>query len=331
MIAAWRALTGAVIAVVVGVAAPPALATPPASEPSLPTVELSVEQAEREELIDVTISGFNSRVVTVTVCGNDALRGSGDCNMAASESTRINDDGSPRYVRLIVSPPPVPCPCLIRVSSPTNDQAAVAPISIKGHPVAPLVAAAQPNLPLVVAIRASRAADGLADALRTSLGGPTTYDLTITIRNTATETVDDISISATAGRRQRQVLVVADVTPPPAIAAGATWEETVRVELPAPVWGDVRWSADVSDRDNAVVAVDTTNSLPVLLIVAVGVLLLVALALSIRLVSRVRNRRRDVGLAGEGADGVHGPDATIQDHGASPDTAWAGAREYESV
>lgn len=317
-----RLLVGLVIVLGLGVASQPTTAAPSGSEQLLPTVELSVTEAEPEEMIDVTISGFSSRVVTVTVCGNGALRGSGDCNMAASESTRVNDDGSPRYVRLIVSPPPVPCPCLIRVSSPRNDEAAVAPVSIVGHPVAPLFSAVEPSLPLVVSIRADRAADGLADAIRSSLGGPTTYDVIITIRNTATEPVDGVSVATTAGRRPGHVLAVADVVPPASIAAGATWESTVRVDLPSPVWGDVRWSAEVSDLDNTVVAADRTSSLPVLLVIAVGVLLVVALTLSVRLVSRIRKRRRDRVRAE--ADGTSNP-ALV------PGITWAAAREYENV
>ena len=292
MSAAWRALAGVLIGCGVAVVAQPVVAVPSGSEQVVPTVALSVTEAEPEELIEVTISGFSSRVVTVTVCGNDALRGSGDCNMAASESTPVNDDGSPRFVRLIVSPPPVPCPCLIRASSPTNDQAAVAPIVLTGHPTGPLVPAAEPALPLVVSIRAYRAADGLADSVRSSLGGPTTYDASITIRNGATVAVAGISVAAAAGRRTGDVLAILDVVPPPSIAPGATWEQSVRVALPAPVWGEVQWSVEVSGRDDTVAAVDTTSSLPLLLVLAVTLLLMIALTLSVRLVLRVRNRRR---------------------------------------
>ena len=325
MSAAWRALAGVLIGCGVAVVAQPVVAVPSGSEQVVPTVALSVTEAEPEELIEVTISGFSSRVVTVTVCGNDALRGSGDCNMAASESTPINDDGSPRFVRLIVSPPPVPCPCLIRVSSPTNDQAAVAPIVLTGHPTGPLVPAAEPALPLVVSIRADRSSGGLLDSIRASLGGPTAYDVTVTIRNTATHVIDGIGVAATAGRRQGPVLATVDVEPPASIAAGATWEDTVRVELPAPVWGNVRWVADVSGGGPTVEATDDTSSLPVLLVIATGVLLLVALALGIRLVVRVRNRRRrqrpELGAAEGG----------VVKHGAPSVDARVPTRELESV
>jgi hypothetical protein len=286
-----RGLAACAIAVSAGVTGQPAFAAPTGSEQLLPAVELSSNEVDPDDMILVTIAGFSSRTVTVTVCGNGALRGSGDCNMAASESTRINDDGSPRHVELIVSAPPMPCPCLIRVSSPTNDEAAVAPITITGHPSAEPIAGSQTDLPLVVSMRASPVTDGFVDSVRSSLGGPTTFDVTITIRNTATELVDGISVSASAGRRPGHVLAVIDVPPPPAIAAGATWEQTVRVDLPAPVWGDVRWAADISGGDNTVEATDHTSSLPVLLIVAIGVLLFVVVALSWRLVLRVRRRR----------------------------------------
>jgi len=260
---------------------------------SEPTVVLSTSEAEPDELIDVTISGFTSRTVTVTVCGNQALRGSGDCNMAASESTRINDDGSPRFVKLIVSPPPMPCPCLIRVSSPTNDQAATAPITLTGHPIAEPVSLADPGLPLVVTVRADENPNGAAHSVRSSLGGPTAYDVTITVRNAGAQAVDGVSVSATAERSAGRVLAVIDVPSPGTIAAGATWEQTVSAELPPPVWGDVQWVVDVSGSETTIVATDETHHLPLMLIVSVVTLMLVALALSVRLVIRIRTRRRE--------------------------------------
>ncbi len=320
-----RVLMACVLAASVGIAAKPAAAAPDGTDQNVPAVELSSDEVEPDQEIDVTISGFSSRVVTVTVCGNMALRGSGDCNMSGSESTRVNEDGSPHDVLLVVNSPPVPCPCLVRASSPTNDEAAVAPITLTGHPVAEPVQGAEPDLPLVVAIRADRAAVRLLDTIRGSLGGPTGYDVTITIRNTATEAIDGISVAAAAGRKQDHLLAVVDVVPPASIAAGATWEDTVRVELPAPVWGDVRWSADVTGRGNTVEAFDDTSSLPTLLISAVGVLLFVAVALSVRLVLRIRNRRR-----GERANQAVAEGAVINE-GASPDSAWTPEREFERV
>jgi hypothetical protein len=257
-----------------------------------PTVSIDRSEAAPGDSVIVTVAGFDARPVTISVCGNEARRGSVDCDMRGSRARETQPDG-PIGTDLTVSAPPTPCPCIVRVSTQDNRMIAVAPIVIIGHPVAEVVGASPADQPLLVDIVANPASTGVSDQLRSSLGGPTSYDVTVRVTNTATFEIADVAVAATFTLGRFDDTRNIDVPNPGPLAAGQTWEETVPVDVPALTFGDVGWSATASGQGPAVTASDSTSSRPVLLYV-VGAILLVDLTILLwRVVARVR--RRDEG------------------------------------
>ncbi len=260
------------------------------SSVSTPSVELDRYEFEPDDVVILTIAGFEARAVTVTVCGNDGRRGSSDCNMTASEGVGLDGNGGSQLVQMPVAAPPVACPCIVRVSSQNNDEIAVAAITLIGHPIGMVVGGPTPSQALVTSIVAERADTGALDWLRSSLGSATEYDVTVTVRNGSTVAVGRIAINASVGRGDGDIQRTLVVEPPPEIGPGETWEQVVRAELPAPVYGNAEWRIDVSGGGPTVTATDVTSHIPGLLILHLAVLVVDVIVLAVRFVMRCNRR-----------------------------------------
>jgi len=91
--------------------------------------------------VRVNLNNWPDRFVTVTVCGDNAIRGSQDCDQVGSNVVQMADgEGS----GLVVVNPPVPCPCVVRGATASNGLVLTAPLEIPGFAVAPL-AQVQPD------------------------------------------------------------------------------------------------------------------------------------------------------------------------------------------
>jgi hypothetical protein len=240
------------------------------------------------ESVVVTLSGWQANVVTVSVCGNAAARGSGDCNMVASEGIGLHGGGPTTQRDFVVTAPPTNCPCVLRASSPSNDEVAVAQIELIGHPVGPIVGSPA-RRPLEVTVDARRATSGILGALRSSLGGPTPYDVTITLHNASAEPVTSVSLAGSATRGADDVVTI-EIPPPAALPPGETWTQTVRAEVPAPAVGTVEWQVAASGAGPMVAAEQRMRNVPVGLLVLVLVFVVDMVAIAVRRLSRHRQR-----------------------------------------
>lgn len=254
-----------------------------------PTVTLDKQRIRPDERVAVTVDGFQALNVTISVCGNEARRGSSDCNMFASEGLKLDTDGTSTLVGIPVAAPPEPCPCVIRVSSRLNDEIATTPIEIIGHPTAPVVDGPTMPNPLVVSIEAEPAPPGVFERARASIGGPLLYEVTVRVRNTSTVPFRQVVLSGSAvrGNDQLAALALDDVGE---IKPGQTWEQTVTAEVPGPSLGSVEWRVAASGAGPTVLASDTTRQRPLLLILLVMLLVIDVFVLAIRLVVRRRAR-----------------------------------------
>jgi hypothetical protein len=264
-----------------------------------PTMALNKYEFALNEVVTVTVAGFTSRIVTISVCGNKALRGSSDCNTLESEGLGLDGDGRAKLARLPAVAPPAPCPCVIRVTSNSNSEVAVADVTLVGHPVAELVEPAGFDSSLVVTMSAEPASNGALGWARSSLGGSTDYDVTVVIRNESDRVVDGVTLTGAVGRSAEDVIASLRFGSPGLIGAGQTWQETVRVDLPAPVFGDAQWNLDVAAAGFTISASDNTSHVPGLLLVAIPLLAVDIVFLLVR-----RRRRRS--HRGQ-ADGVWAP------------------------
>jgi len=253
-----------------------------------PTIVLDPAEVKPNDYLVVSISGFKAPYVIITVCGNEARRGSSDCNMAGSEGLRVDNLDTDGYTadRIPIAPPPADCPCVIRVSSRDTGELAVAPIVITGHPVSPVVDPTGLGNPIDVSISAKPKPHGLVETLRAGLGGPTRYDVTVTVRNHSTVPLTKIKVYGSAGRQSDNNLAELDLDDPGALAPGQTWTQTVSAVVPAPSFGSVDWSVTASGAGPTVTSTSSTRHRPVLLIVIVMLLAVDIAFLLIRLVVR---------------------------------------------
>lgn len=258
-----------------------------------PSVMLDRYEMAPGERVVLTLDGFESRSVIIAVCGNDARRGSTDCNMPESEGLGIDLDRENTISSMPVAAPPVPCPCIIRVSSANNDEVAVAAITLSGHPVAPVVGTPGIGEPLAVSVVAEAAPDGFFGWVRSSLGGSTPYVVTVSVRNRSTELVDRVALSGSAGRTADNELTTVALVAPVLLEPGQTVSQTVVADLPAPVYGSVEWRVVASGAGPTATALDSTSHQPILLIVLTAILLVDVVIIVVRLVTRRRRNRQD--------------------------------------
>jgi hypothetical protein len=229
-----------------------------------PTVKVEPNVVKPGERAWITMSGFSSHGVVITVCGNEAHRGSGDCNMEQSQGFGLTP-GQTSAINMIISEPPTNCPCIIRVSSQGSTEIAAAPITITGHPIGPIIEPPSFGDLVRVEIRAKESPQSIWGYLRPELGGQTPYDVTVSVKNLTTGTLHDLKIFSAVGRTETDYL--ADVTfgTPGDLPAGHTWTQTVRAVVKAPAVGTLQWRASVSGAGNTVTAYDAEVHKPLLL------------------------------------------------------------------
>lgn len=257
--------------------------------------QLSVNRSEAApgDTVNLAFVGWHARHVDIAVCGNLAKRGSADCNMAGALGNTMVD-GERQTTDFLVSAPPVPCPCVIRAWSNATDESAVAPIVITGQPVAPVVDPNAGKAPLDVTIEAEAAPAGFFSALRSALGGPTEYVVTVKVHNPSTDSFQKVTVAGSAGRSSTRDVASFDLQPTP-LASGQTWEATTHATLPAPVLGSYVWHATASGGGPAATAASTTHRTPVLLLFLVSVLLVDLGMIVYRFFLRDRLARRKAG------------------------------------
>lgn len=291
-----------------------------------PTVDTDVSSAEAGERVTLRIDGFDSSWVTATVCGNEARRGSADCNVTGSVTNEFNEARDPMALSYVVTAPPADCPCVIRVVGRDTTEVAIAPFEVIDHPVGPL------QDPEVVAdlftatVTARNRSTGALDAIRSELGGPTTYEVTVRVTNTTTTPLRQIRLSGSAGRNPEERLTVLELDTPGVIGVGQTWEQTVTAVIPAPSFGTFTWEVAVSGAGPTSIASSSTTHRPWLLIVLVMLIAINLCVVALRVFARRRHRREGTGTPDDPVhvtpDGVSHPgEAPRQPVGAAAGTA----------
>jgi hypothetical protein len=281
------------VTVVLAVASWPAIAT----AASVPSVTLDRSTVRLGQRIIVSLHDWpRSGAVVISVCGNQARRGSVDCNLADSQGIGVTPYVEP-VTELIVKAPPGTCPCVIRVSNSTQDVVAFAPITIVDMPSGPVVGNVfEP--PLTLDLRVRRAPEGLLSRIRSSLGGPTAYELTVVVRNKTAEDLRGVRLIARAGRHATDQARIVNLEAPDVLSASQSWTHVQRVTLAAPVVGRFVWTVSASGVGGAVRAEAVSNHTPFLLLL---IILIIAADVAVILGRRLR-RRRASGPAADAAD-----------------------------
>jgi hypothetical protein len=289
----------------------------PGSNPVLsgPSVLVDQQQAKPGERVRVSVEGFEAPYVTVSICGNKARRGSSDCDMVGSKGFELLPDGALTWTRMVVTEPPAPCPCVIRVATSTEDIVSVVPFSVTGHPVEEL-SGPQTNDPLVEILVAPKpVSDGMVGWMRASLGGATDYDVTVSVHNLTQDTLQRVALDGSVGRDEFDILSSFDLKKPGVLAGGQTSVQTVRVRLPAPTLGTFVWRVSASGAGPTVTTLVDRRDIPWMLIVLVGLLIVdIALVVTRWLTARrVRREARKRLAAAEAADDARFGDSVVVD------------------
>lgn len=131
---------------VFGAAALGVLATAIPAAAATPRVSLSDSTLSPGQSVTVSGAGFPDLIdVLAQVCGNDALDASADCALSSSQEISTTSDGQ-FQLGLVVRIPPVPCPCVVLITSEHLDTTPSVPIDILGAPTAPLSSSAVPSV-----------------------------------------------------------------------------------------------------------------------------------------------------------------------------------------
>lgn len=179
-----------------------------------------------------------------------------------------------------------------------------------GAPVAPVVEPEHAGPLVAVSVDARRAPSGLAGSARAALGGPATYDVTVSVRNLTDDTLAAVQVTGAAAHRWDDAAASFDLGAPEPLAPRETWHRTVEVELPAPATGEVRWEVVASGAGPAVRDERTTTTTPVLLLALVAVLAVDLAAMSWRAVAR-RTQGRRTGSARTNPSNPSGPSSQL--------------------
>jgi sortase A len=239
---------------------------------SYPTIALDRSTAHPGDNIVVQFHNWQSRDVTLSICGNLARRGSVDCNIVGSEGVPISALSPETLSDFVVPVPPTTCPCVIRAANSTQTEIAYAPVVLIGVATGPLVSPSDFS-PIDTTVDVRRVHAGLGAALRSALGGPTAYDVSVTLRNKSADTLTDVRPYGWAGRsktdqsRTLSFPAVGDLGP------GQSWTHVVHVRTPAPHLGRFYWEVSVSGAGPAVHAESVTRDTPWLLVVLVALII----------------------------------------------------------
>ena len=209
--------------------------------------------------VRANLNGWRVPLVIVSICGDEARRGSQDCNQPGSVGVLISRVGEGSA--LLSARPPLDCPCVIRASTPDNSIVRTAPIVVRGVPVLrldqlfPRLGEDAPASQLRVDARLDD-----QSSLVSWFGASGTRRLQLTLHNLGSTSLSGLSLSATVGRTVPgdRAVTMPDVPLIPAYGAVTLW---AHVDLGTPTYGSYAVSGRVDGLAQPVhFAVPTDNT-----------------------------------------------------------------------
>jgi len=236
----------------------------------------------------VDLSGWPEGVVTASVCGNAAQRGSTDCDQIGGGSIRVPANGS-ETMTIDVLAPPVGCPCVVRATTTLGDVVRTAPITVLG--VSTGVDIAPPSGPadassLRVTSQLRNADVPWPKSWAAAFGGTAYKELVLTMRNGGELPLAGLRVAGRVGRSGTDEGEPIDAEVP-MLPPHSTRALVVPVLLSAPVYGDYTVQGAIYGLAVPVRFVEHTSSEPWAFEIGVPLALLLVAQLV-----RARDRRR---------------------------------------
>lgn len=203
----------------------------------MPKISIDPASVVVGDKVTVQFDGWPQGAVAVGVCGNQALRGTEDCAVLGDEALTINSS-KPRLVQLAVQAPPVPCPCVIRASTPDSNVVATAALQIRGFAVGPSIAPPGPaqSAQLGVDAKVKGAGGGLLTSAAAAFGGPVKRELVLTLRNRGLTPLTGLRTVAEVGRDAHSGAPIATRTVR-TLAPNAAVTVKIPIHIDAPTYG----------------------------------------------------------------------------------------------
>ncbi len=241
------------IAIAVTVPAQPAFA----GEPS---VQIGRDRVAVDDIIQIRGSRWPAGdLVTIELCGNDALDFSVDCDIRNSVSFAVRDS-TEFFGALQITYPPSPCPCVVRVSSQGVPQAVTVPIDF---PSAGFVPAEQqvPDADISRTIDITALEIQKTSGWTTWFGAPASWWPRVTITNNGNVAISDTTLTLTSGKGADPTDIISswDLM---VIEVGETIRMSVPFELDALSVGTYTVKATISGLGQDIEARGTTNTIP---------------------------------------------------------------------
>lgn len=271
----------------VGLALP--LAAPPLATPALaavapqPTVHADVSAVALGGAIHVTGSGWDPShgIVEIEICGNLALNGSVDCDVANTLETAIKSDGT--FVTAInATAPPSPCPCVLRAGYQADPGKTTTPITIEGVGQRP--PQAFPQVSRQVAI--SNVAIVGGGPWWSWFGGAPHRRVVYTVTNTGNSVINNPAVTVNFGRGEQPSALV---NPPAISTLGIGQSVTDSAPLPFGALSLGSYTVTITVDPTGVVGTGQATTA----VVPWGLIFILALGLAVVLVQlRMRLQRR---------------------------------------
>jgi hypothetical protein len=191
--------------------------------------------AEPGDIVTVTGSGWPAgNLVTASLCGNNFLNGSVDCDQSGAGQVIAGPDGA-FGIQITVALPPKPCPCVVHVATQADTGTVDIPFEIPGAPTAP---PSQLLITRSVDVVSSITGSGPLSAY---FGGQAQRELVLTLTNTGNQALENLPLNLTVGKGQDPTtpLTSPDGLPLqiPRIEAGASVEVRQPFTIDAPAFG----------------------------------------------------------------------------------------------
>lgn len=255
-----------------------------------PVIRIEQERGAAGAVTMVVVEHWPPGAMTASICGNEALRGSTDCDLEGSRDVIVPGSGT-SAVPLPRLTPPIGCPCVVRTATAAEKFVRTAPIEIPG--VATLTPEERPPRPEVVLpasqLKVSASLESrstFSESVIAGLGGTAKRVLVVTLRSTAPAVMTNLSWTAVVGTSPHGTPVAL----PEIGILGPGTERTVEVpvDLPPATFGTFTATGHIKGLDAPVPFTAQSSHEPWGLLVAA---VAVAVVLTAWVVRR-RHRRR---------------------------------------
>jgi len=247
----------------------PSVSAQAQEQPAELLVTLSQTVVVAGDQITVEGSGWPAgQVMSVTTCGNLAIRGSQDCNPQSSATPSTDIDGN-FVTQLQIFAPPSDCPCVVHVTALGSTGKVDIPIDLVGHPVSDLIRPAVTGEPVFTVTVTDVAGAG---PWLSWVGASATRDVTVEVANVGPVPVSGAQGLIKVGRSPNPSEVVAAMAIPD-LLPGATVEVVQSVSLPSPNFGEYWIAATVDAFPTQVTGSASTTAWPLGFLAAIVLLL----------------------------------------------------------